>query len=382
MFSSATAAGIHLTLLIGPNIPIPAPIFITKALQSVEVTNTDEGRDGFQLTFTVGRKPSDLLDYLLMSTPLLDPFNRVVIMVTFGVMPKVLIDGVITHKQLTPSNEPGKSVLTITGEDVSVMMDLKEKSQTHPNQPDTVIANKIILSYAQFGLIPIVIPPASMDVPLSIDRTPSQQATDLAYLQSLASSYNYVFFVEPGDLPGVNKAYWGPPILTGAPQKALSVNMGPHTNVTSINFQYNALKPNLVIGSIQDRNTNLEIPVITFRSLLTALSRKPVLLSQSSVRIKQFRASGLNVLQAYAKAQAEADKSFKDTLTATGEIDVLRYGDILRARKIVGLRGSGEAHDGLYYVKNVTHRIKVGEYKQSFSLSREGFGSLVPVVIP
>jgi hypothetical protein len=376
-----SSAGIHLTLLIGPSIPLPAPLFITKALQSVEVTNTDEGRDGFQITFTVGRTPSDVQDYLLMKNPLLDPFNRVIIMVTLGAMPKVLIDGIITHKQLTPSNEPGKSVLTITGEDVSVMMDLKEKSQTHPNQSDMVIANKIILSYAQFGLVPLVIPPLSIDVPLFVDRTPSQQATDLAYLKELASSYDHVFFVEPTDVPAVNKAYWGPPLLTGTPQKALSVNMGPQTNVTSINFQYNALKPTLLTGSIQDRNTNLKIPVITFRSLLSALSGKPALLSQSSVRIKQFRASGLNILQAYIKAQAETDKS-TDVLTATGEIDVLRYGDILRARKLVGLRGSGEAHDGLYYVKNVTHRIKVGEYRQSFTLAREGFGSLISKVIP
>ena len=37
------------------------------------------------------------------------------------------------------------------------------------------------------------------------------------------------------------------------------------------------------------------------------------------------------------------------------------YGDVLRARRLVGLRGVGYMHDGYYYVKNVTHKIKKGE---------------------
>jgi hypothetical protein len=48
----------------------------------------------------------------------------------------------------------------------------------------------------------------------------------------------------------------------------------------------------------------------------------------------------------------------------------------------VGVRGAGPAFDGLYYVKSVTHRIKRGEYKQSFKLSRNGLVSTVPTVWP
>ena len=56
--------GIHLTLLIGPMVPLPAPPTLVEALQSVEVTQSDEGRSGFQLSFAVGRSgPLDLFDY-------------------------------------------------------------------------------------------------------------------------------------------------------------------------------------------------------------------------------------------------------------------------------------------------------------------------------
>src|SRR3712207_2282673 len=141
--------GIFAVLLIGPTIPAPAPFAISNAVESIEIRNTDEGRDGFQIVFTTGRggaqNPTEnILDYTLIDSPLLNTFNRVIIMLVFGLSPKVLIDGVITHKQFNPSAEPGQSKLTITGEDVSVMMDRKESSSTHPNQPDVAIVSKII----------------------------------------------------------------------------------------------------------------------------------------------------------------------------------------------------------------------------------------------
>jgi hypothetical protein len=69
-----------------------------------------------------------------------------------------------------------------------------------------------------------------------------------------------------------------------------------------------------------------------------------------------------------------------EAVTGRGDLDVLRYGHILKARQLVGVRGAGTAFDGLYYVKSVTHKIKRGEYKQSFELSRNGLISTVPRV--
>ena len=152
------------------------------------------------------------------------PFNRVVLIVTIGYLPRVLMDGVITHQELQPSNEPGASRLSVTGEDVSVMMDLEEKTAEHPAQDETLIALKIIATYAQYGMIPLVIPPLALDPPIPIERTPVQQATDLQFLNEMAARYAYVFYVAPGPLPLMNQAYWGPPKRLDLPQRALSVN--------------------------------------------------------------------------------------------------------------------------------------------------------------
>ena len=66
-----------------------------------------------------------------------------------------------------------------------------------------------------------------------------------------------------------------------------------------------------------------------------------------------------------------------DGVTANGSLDVMRYGRVLKARKLVGVRGAGEAFNGLYYVEKVTSSIKRGEFKQSFNLSRNGLLSTI-----
>ena len=86
-----------------------------------------------------------------------------------------------------------------------------------------------------------------------------------------------------------------------------------------------------------------------------------------------------NPVEAIALALARTAAS-SDAVSASGSLNVLRYGRVLRSRQLVGVRGGGLAYDGLYYVKSVTHNIKRGEYKQSFNLSRDGLISLTPKV--
>jgi len=378
--------GVNLSLLIGPTVPLPATPDIAEALQSASVTQNDEGRSGFQIVLQIGRAgPTDLLDYRLLLNPLLRPFNRVILTALFNAIPRVLIDGLITNQQFSPGNEPGTATLTLTGEDVSVAMDMDKKRAEWPAMSEMVIANVIIGSYAQYGLVPMVMPPPTIDQPLPIERTPVQQGTDLDYLKSMAQRFGFVFYVESGPVPGVNTAYWGPPNRTGLPQRALTVNQCPEMNVDSINFTYNGLAPTIVDDVVQDKLTNSSMPVMTFASLrLPPLAAMPALPFQlPNVRTSLLdQSSGLSIIEAYAHAQGVTDKSVDSVVTAQGELDALRYGDVLTPRGIVGLRGAGFTFDGLYYVKSVSHSISKGKFKQRFNLSREGTGAITPVVIP
>lgn len=402
--------------MMGPGIAVPVPPDLAENLKSVSVTNNDTGKSGFSLTFNVGRSaPLDMIDYSLLLNPLLRPFTRVVVVVTFGVLPQVLCDGVITNIQLSPSNEPGASTLTVTGEDVSVMMDMKEIPQPWPAMSADAVVGLILLKYMQYGITPVIMPAIFPNPPAPTEHVPVQTMTDLNYINFLAARQGYVFYVEPGLAPNTNFAYWGPPHVpppyrAGPPQKAITFNSGPETNASSVSFTYNALSPTLIVGTIQDSRTNVSVPVVTSPlGLRVPLASQPAsIFNQPNVRVsllpttpQQARratsgggggeaeefpeartTAGLEVAEAIMRAQATTDASTDNVVNVSGELNALEYGDILRARGLVGLRGVGYSYGGNYYVKSVSHEISKGEYKQRFTLTREGTGSLTPLVVP
>jgi hypothetical protein len=84
-------------------------------------------------------------------------------------------------------------------------------------------------------------------------------------------------------------------------------------------------------------------------------------------------------VQAVLYGIAKSSK-WSDAVSGTGSLDVLRYGRVLRAGRLVGVRGAGPAFDGLHYVTSVTHKIERGQFKQDFTLTRNGLLSTVPTV--
>lgn len=148
----------HLTLFIGPlPAPVPAPLPLTDALQSVEVTSGRD-RSGFQITFTLGK--TSPLQLALLPLGFFDPMiTRVIIVATLRGLPNVLMDGVVTRQELHPSNEPGQSTLTLTGEDLSVLMDVVDVRIPYPAMTDAARIALILAKYAPFGVVPAVVPP-------------------------------------------------------------------------------------------------------------------------------------------------------------------------------------------------------------------------------
>ncbi len=378
--------GIQLMLLVGPTVAVPAPPTLIENIDRVEVSTSDQHHSGFQITFRAGRSGlGGLLDYEVVAHPLLRAGNRVVIIVVVNAIPRVLMDGLITNRQLNPGVGSGTGTFTVTGDDLSVALDRDEVITEHPAQNEMIIALKLIAKYAQYGLIPQVLPPPTVDFPLPVERTPVQRGTDLQYLETLARRFGYVFYLRPGPVPLTSTAYWGPPVRVGLPARALSIQLGPATNVESLDFQYDSRAAVRVEGSVDDRNLNTYLPVMTFVSTrVPPLAAMPALpFDLPNVRKTNLTNSeGLNYAQAFARAQAMTDASMDAVLTASGEVDAAVYGDVLEARGLVGVRGAGYLHDGLYYVKSVSHAISRGQYKQRFTLTREGHGATVPAVLP
>ncbi|MFZ2752607.1 MAG: hypothetical protein WAZ48_04075 [Lysobacteraceae bacterium] len=370
--------GIHLSLMIGPALPVPAPRVVVDALQSVQITSGKD-KSGFQLSFAVS-KDSVLLNTMLPAG-YFDPIaTRVIVVVTLGGFPHVLMDGIVTRQELAPSSEPGQSMLTITGEDLSALMDLIEVPLPYPGIPDTVQAYTILARYAAFGVIPIAIPGFIPALDLPTKKHESQTSTDLVHLKGIANKNGFVFYVEPGPLPGQSIAYLGPNIRIPVPQPALNINMDAHTNVDSLSFSLDGLAKETMVVTVNDPISGkvpIPIPIPGISIFQPPLGARPTLplkivLSKDT--------DGESVQFTIQKVLGRLLKGSANAITVTGSLDVLRYGHVLRSKMMVGVRGAGLAYDGMYYVDSVTHKIKRGEFKQSFQLSRDGLISLTPKV--
>jgi hypothetical protein len=370
--------GIHFRLKIGASVPEIAPLKLNEALQSVEVTHNYEGRSAFQLSFQIGRGLFDLFDYALVSEDsILQPFKRVQLIVYFGLDKQVLMDGIITNRQLAPSDEPGASTLTITGEDVSLMMDLEQRSDQNVNMDDRAIVEAILKKYGDYKFQPNL-PKGEISVinpaPEKDDKKTSQPTgvTDLAFIKTLAQRYGFITYVRPGEDEGINEFFWGQPDREGEQQEDLLVNMGPQSNVSSISFSYNGLAPTAVRFTHKDGGPD----TVKDARLKPAFVKRPA----RPMRIEFMDGTEkLTKDEATKKAQGMVDKASQEVVTASGELNALRYGGMLQPHGRVNVRGVGYSYDGTYYVKSVTHSINIrqGTYRQSFSLTREGEGQKV-----
>ena len=372
--------GIHLTLMVGPGVPIPVPRAATEALTDIQVTTSAGQRSGFQLTFALNVSSSlNTIFFLGPQTVALPPILRVVIVITINGTPEVIMDGVVTNMQVTPSNEPGQSTLTVTGEDLTAVMDLVEfDGFPFPALPYAGRVGVILAKYAALGITPRIIPSVLVDVPIPVKEIPRQKGTDLQYINMLAAEVGYVFYLTPGPSPGTSTAYWGPDIKVGVPQPALNLNMDAHTNVDSLNFSFDSESKKLPVVFIQNAETklNIPIPIPDITPLNPPLGLIPPL--PKGLDLIE-HTSKYSIPRAAMVGLAKAAKS-SDAVKASGSLDVLRYGRLLEARKLVGVRGVGTTFNGLYYVQSVTHAIKRGEYKQNFNLVRNGLVSTVPRV--
>jgi hypothetical protein len=358
-----------------------------RALRNVEVTQQDSAPCGFQLTFAA-EIVSGAEQFAIVDDPLLAPFSRVLVRTAVDGIAQTLIDGFITHHQYLPANGPQGSTFLVTGEDVSVKLDLVDWSREFPAFPDAMTAEEILAPWALIlGLLPEVIPTATSLVP--VQSVPQQAETDRALLQRLAQQNGYVFYVTPADEPFTNVAYWGPPKRSGSPQGLIDVALGAGSRVDAMQAQYDALAPVTYFGYTIETLIEpfLPVPILTMESTRTPpLAARPALSADGLLsltgRHHLWREDQLDPITANLRAQALTDVSTDAVVQASCEVSVARLGRILAAPGLVGVRGVGEAYDGLYYLKAATHRIGLGhdaswDYTQQLTMTREGVGTTI-----
>ena len=378
---------VRLALWIGPGLPGPAPGELMRALRAVEVTQADTAPCGFQLTFQA--ELTRQADFAIVQSTLLRPFSRVLVQVIVDGEPSTLIDGFITHQQYLPSNGPAESTFVVTGEDVSVKMDLVAYSLEYPAMPDPAIAGVVLARWLALGIAASIVPTPVNLVPFSY--VPQQSGTDRAFMQELAQRNGNIFYVTPGLVPFQNTAYWGPPPRAGAPSAVLNVAVGAASTVRSVQAQYDALAPSATLGYAMETTSDPyeALPVsATGSTRMPPLALRPALTPQAvgllEARLRLWpgcpQDAGLDPVTANVQAQAQTNLSTDAVVSVRCDVSPLEVGRVLQAPDIVGLRGAGGDYDGLYYLKSASHQISLyseaqWDYTQSLVLTREGVGT-------
>ncbi|MFT5757572.1 MAG: hypothetical protein ACI9LM_002308 [Alteromonadaceae bacterium] len=372
------SAGIKLSLLIGPTIAVPAPIFLTEAVQSLSVTQMSSGRSTFQISLNADRPGVASPDYPLLTLQLIRPNYRVIISVLIDAIPTVLIDGFITNIEFNHSNSSGSGTLSITGEDLLSRMDLKEEVFEFPAMPVDEIVISRVEKYIEYGVIsevlPTGIPPWEPE-----DNTRIQNGTDLSLIQYFADLAGFIIRVRP-TVPLENTFYFGPPTTLTPAFVPLNVNMGPATNVDDINLTYDATLPTTVTGFLE--STGLEDEPILVKTLdairpIPMALEDPILTNYPHVRSVLYTDPTNGAIVGEELAQRTTNRSTDNVLSGQITVDTLRYGFVIDAPSVVCVRGAGFSFDGNYYVSQVQHTISEGKYQQQLTVQREGLGSTV-----
>jgi phage protein D len=341
-----------------------------RCIQNVTVDEDIETGSSFSIQLSACREDDGSYPYI--GDDNLEFWNRVTVYAAFPTQTEVVIDGYISNVTISTNPDAATATVDILGVDASAEMNLVDKRKVWKGKSYEDIAREVI---GQYGLTAKIAEAADSAASANVPPHPvAQRSTDLAFLRELARRKGYEFFVQ-----GAN-AYFRPPQLTGAPQKLIAVNFGEQTNCTRISIDADGTRPTEAeIAFIDPMTGETPEPVVETESGLPALGARTLSKMRGAAGMPQARVVPRR-LGCMTRAQA------KDYATgvlrrnawcvvATGHLDGLRYGRVLRTRKLVTVKGVGASRNGLYYVRKVRHQLTARTYDMDFELVRNALGT-------
>ena len=289
-------------------------------------------------------------------------WNKVSISAGFTDNVVEVITGYITQVKPYFDAELSQCYLDVKGMDESVMMSTEEKLKDWPNKKDSDIATLIFTDY---GFTPEV-----EDTEVVHDEAIStiiQRETDIQFLKRLARRNGFECFVHNA------AGYFRPPQLSGEPQKILAIQFGAESNLSYFSIAFNALEQKNVEMHQLDSLTkeNRDVTVDSTQQKRLGLTAAPDLYSAAVAPAKIFvKHTKANVQPAM---QALCQGLYDDSgwiLQGEGEIVGSLYQDVLKARKLVTIKGVGKTYSGIYYVSKVKHVFTDSGYTQRFNVKR------------
>lgn len=344
-----------------------SPDFIA-SVREIEVEDHAELADMLRLRLAVAVR-EDGSGWSVLDDAVLDRLTKLRVAVTVGSKAsRPLIEAYVIETRAEFSNRPGQSTLEVVAMDPSVLMNLDEKVRAWPDMADSDIAEVL---FGEYGFDPRV--EQTRPTRQEVDLTTIQRGTDIRFLRQLARRNGYECYLELNADSGRVEGHFHPPGVQEANQGVLSVNLGTATNVNRFEARYDMLGPvtaqatNIRIDDRSDQAADVQegaLQDLGEQGTISTTRPRRLLLSNSGL-------SQTGELQTYA--QAVVDRS-AFAIRAQGELSTVTYGDILRAKRPLNVRGAGRRFSGTYYVEKVLHRLLGAGYTQEFTLRRNALG--------
>jgi len=283
-------------------------------------------------------------------------FERVRVELQLGTSSWVpLIDGPIVERHADMDSEPGRSTITLTVNDDSVLLNREEDVHESTSPNDSKIARVL------FGKVREI---AKKDIESTSDRTgtgrpkPMQRGTAMRQLRRLADRHGFHAFVLPGDKPGESIGCFRPdPTRSeGLPELVL---LGADRNLSSFQVTDDAQGPT------------------RFRARYLRIKDKHIVPGKSPLQPQGQTATQL--LSPARNSEDDPDRAIQAathqesySIRATGSVLPGGYAGVLRPYQIVSIRAGPAKSSGNYLLTKATHRITPSLYTQKFEAKRNG----------
>ncbi len=346
----------------------PMDAEVMGAIQQIEVEEHADMADILRMRVATAVS-EDGAAWTVVDDNVIGRLTEIELRITVGAgLPGFVFKGHIAELNAVYANQPGESYLEVVALDPTVLMNLEQKVRAWPDMADGDIASTI---FSEYGFTPDV--DTTQPTRQETDVTTIQRGTDIQFLTKLARRNGFDCYVEVDPLMGTTQGHFHPPRLDESPQGVLSVNLGEATNVDNFRARYDMLRPTsataggLTIGeqSVESgESASTDADELGSESLLGGDSPRVLLPSRTAL-------FDGGELQTYVQGLVNRS-SF--AVVADGELHTSAYGDILRAKRPVNVRGAGRMFSGTYYVEKVLLTLSGETNTQAFTLRRNALG--------
>jgi len=295
----------------------------------------------------------------------LDAGSEITVLIPTESGQQCLVKGPVTKQRIHLQHGGAGSTLVVQGADTSITMDREAKSHIWAGVTDSDAVSSIIGTY---GFTPDI--ESTSAGHYEQKHTLIQRGTDLYFVQQLARRNGFLFWITCDEM-GVETSHFKRPPLDDMNDAEIIINLDP-PNIEQLDIEWDVERPSSVEALQLDLNTLSDINGNVERTPQNLLGDQGLADIAGDTHSQYLTApsddAGDLVLRGEG-ALIESDWFIRATCQATFE--GLRQ--LVRAHKVVNVRGAGSRHSGYYFVSAVRHAIDSVSHRMEIELLRNAW---------